>query len=166
MKQLIAALGVLLALVIGIPATSSAGGWVVVSLDAAPQLRSGDTVDVGFTVLRHGVTPESSADLSVVLTDGRGDVHRFDAVQQGAVGHHVATIDVPSAGTYTWEVTGDFVNADLGHIEVAASKRAGATTWTWDATQWGSLALAVAMGGLAGRDVLRSRRQRTPAAAA
>lgn len=167
MKQLIAALGILVALVIGVPATSTAGGWVVVSLDAVPELRSGDSVDVGFTVLRHGVTPESSGDLAVVLTDSNGGVHRFDAVQQGAVGHHVATIDVPTAGDYRWRVTGEVVDADLGVIEVIASAAGGGATWPWDATQWGSLALAVALGGMAGRDVLRGRRQRTtnPAAA-
>jgi len=158
MKQLIAALGVLVALVVGFPATSTAGGWVGVSLDAVPELRSGEAVDVGFTVLRHGVTPESSDDLSVVLTDARGEVHRFEATQQGAAGHHVTTIDVPIAGSYTWKVTGAFVAADLGRVEVSAAGSGGGVGWSWDVAQWGSLALAVALGGLAGRDALRQRR--------
>jgi len=157
MKRLVIALGVVAFFVLGAPATSNAGGWVVVSLDAAPVMRAGETVDVGFTVLRHGVTPETSDDLDVVLSDSSGTGHRFRAAPEGAVGHHVATITVPAAGSYTWEVTGEFVGADLGRLDVGEST--SGTTWTWGAMQWGSLTLAAAMAGLAGRDVLRSRRR-------
>jgi len=162
MKRLIAGLGILIALVAGAPNSSAAGGWVVVSLDTVPEWRAGDTIEVGFTVLRHGVTPETSDDLSVVLTDSRGAAYRFDAVPQGAVGHHVAAVAVPAAGSYTWEVTGEVVAAELGSIDVtepADSAGGGGVAWPWDALQWGSLALAVGLGGLAGHDVVRNRRR-------
>lgn len=166
MKKLMTALGVLAFLVLGAPPTSSAGGWVVVSLDSVPTISAGDRVDVGFTVLRHGVTPESSDDLEVVITDSKGAIQRFAAVPEGAVGHHLAAITVPAAGSYTWEVIGEVVAAELGRLEVGGSTSSG-TTWTWDAMQWGSLSLAAVMAGLAGRDVLRSRRRpdRSPVAA-
>jgi len=167
MKKLIAAIGVFVVALVAGPALSYAGGWVVVSLDAAPVFRAGEPVDVGFTVLRHGVTPETSDDLAIVLTDSTGAEHRFAAEPQGAVGHHVAAIDVPAAGGYTWRISGERVEFDLGGLEVTRPG-SGGTTWTWDFAQWGGLVLAVAMGGLAGRDVIRDRRRRatsTPAAA-
>ncbi len=167
MKKLIAALGVFVAALVVGPALSDAGGWVVVSLDAASVFRAGEPVDVGFTVLRQGVTPETSDDLAIVLTDSTGAEHRFAAEPQGAVGHHVAAIDVPAAGGYTWRISGERVEFDLGSIEVTRPG-SGDTTWTWNVAQWGGLVLAVAMGGLAGRDVIRNRRRRTtstPAAA-
>lgn len=159
MRKFIAALGALFAVVVCGPGTSSAGGWVVVSFDAAPLVHAGEPADVGFTVLRHGVTPETSPDLEIVLTDPSGTEHRFAAVPQGAVGHHVAAIDVPLAGGYTWRVIGEFVAVDLGSLEVDSSA-AGGSTWTWDAVQWGGLTLAVALAGVAARDVIRDRRHR------
>lgn len=171
MKKLAAVLAVpaaVIAFVVGVPTTVSAGGWVVVSLDAAPEFREGEAVTVGFTVLRHGVTPENNDDLVVVLSGERGRVHRFDAVQEGALGHHVATIDVPDAGSYSWKVTGSFVDAELGAIEITGPMQAGGpgSGWVWNAVQWGSATVAIAMAGLAGRDVLRTRRRGTPATAA
>lgn len=163
MKKLVATLGFLVALVVAMPGSSSAGGWVVVSLDAAPVVRAGEPVDVGFTVLRHGVTPETNAGLEIVLTDSSGTEHRFAAVPQGEVGHHVAAIDVPQAGGYTWQVTGEFVGFDLGSLTVDESA-SGGTAWTWDALQWGGLTLAGGMGGIAARDMIRDRRRRTSTA--
>jgi hypothetical protein len=160
MKKVIAACAVLVAFLLGAPAMSNAGGWVVVSVDATPEIHAGDQVDVGFTVLRHGVTPETNDDLEIVLTDSTGAEHRFAAVPQGAIGHHVATIEVSAAGSYSWRVTGQIVEADLGRIDVLGSD-SGSGTWRWDVAQWGSLTLAVAMGCLAGRDALRARRNRT-----
>jgi hypothetical protein len=158
MKKLIAALGIVLGVVIAAPGASGAGGWVTVTLDSTPTFVAGDQVDVGFTVLRHGATPETNDDLEVVLTDERGEQHRFDAVPQGVVGHHVATIAVPAAGAYTWSVTGAVVGADLGPLTIG-EESSGASTWTWHAVQWGTLAFAAAMGALAGRDALRTRRR-------
>jgi len=165
MKKLIAALGVFVAALVAGPALADAGGWVVVSLDAAPVFRAGEPVDVGFTVLRHGVTPETSDDLAIVLTDSTGAEHRFAAEPQGAVGHHVAAIDVPAAGGYTWRISGERVEFDLGSAAVLGPETPG-VTWPWDVAQWGALAVAVAMGGFAGRVTLTSRRNRMTSAAA
>ena len=76
----------LLALVVMFgPATpAAAGGWVVVSLDESPEIVAGEVTDVGFTVLRHGVTPETSDDLQVVVTAPDGTLHRFAARPDGA----------------------------------------------------------------------------------
>ena len=74
MRKLLAFIATVAALAIGMSTTSSAGGWVVVSLDSMPAVHAGDDTEVGFTVLRHGVTPESSDDLAVVLIGPDGSV--------------------------------------------------------------------------------------------
>jgi hypothetical protein len=163
MRKLLAFIVAAVGLAIGAPTTSSAGGWVVVSLDSAPTAHAGEDVEVGFTVLRHGTTPESSNDLAIVLTGPDGRTHRFEAVQEGAVGHHVATITLPDAGDYRWEVTGQFVAADLGRLEVTGPP--GGTTWTWDVVQWGSATSAVLLAGLAAHGYRKTRRHRRTAPA-
>ena len=80
-------------------------------------------------------------------------------MQQGAVGHHVATITLPDEGDYRWQVTGRFVTADLGTLEVTPPPGDG-TTVTWDVVQWGSATLAVVMVGLVAVEYRRARRDR------
>ena len=164
MRKLLVFIAVALGLAGGLPATSSAGGWVVVSLDSLPAVHADEDTEVGFTVLRHGVTPEQSDDL-VIVARGPGGEHRFEATQQGAAGHYVATVRLPDAGAYRWELTGEFVAADLGTFEVTGAP-GGGSPWTWDVVQWGSATLAVVMAALALLDVRRSRRQRATAPAA
>ena len=159
MRKLLAFIATVVGLSIGVPTTSSAGGWVVVSLDSIPAVHAGDDTEIGFTVLRHGETPESSDDLAIVLTGPDGRTHRFDAVQQGAVGHHVATITLPDEGDYRWHVTGQFVTADLGTLGVMAPS-GGGPTWAWDVVQWGSATLAVVMVGFVVLEYRRAHRDR------
>jgi hypothetical protein len=160
MRKLLAFIAAVGGLAVGIPAPTSAGGWTVVSLDSAPVVRSGEDVEIGFTVLRHGVTPESNDDLVVVVSgvDG-GGTHRFAADRQGPVGHHVATINLPEGGSYRWSVEGPFVTADLGILDVAAPP-GGSLTWTWDVLQWGSATLALVLAVAAVVDVSQRRRRR------
>lgn len=160
MKRIIALLGLIAALVVGggaqLAPPAAAGGWVVVSLDAVPDLTPGDPVTIGFTVLRHGVTPESQERLTLVATASDGRIYTFNARQEGDVGHHVATIDLPTAGTYSWSLTGQFVDVELGTYEVSPAPGA---SWAWDVAQWGGLVTAVAAAAAAGVTALRSRRR-------
>lgn len=142
-------------------APTAAGGWVVVSLDESPQIAAGEATDVGFTVLRHGVTPETSDDLEIVVAAADGTSQRFAAVPDGPVGHHVATVTL-DGGSYTWSVAGAIVAYELGSLDVESS--ASGSSWLWDVGQWGGLGAAVAVGGLAAVDVVR-RRRAVPAAA-
>jgi hypothetical protein len=162
MRKVLAVVAVAAGLAVVAPTPASAGGWVVVSLDATPVVEAGDDTEVGFTVLRHGVTPERSDDLAVVVTGPDGRPLRFAAVQQGAAGHYVATVTLPDEGAHRWKVSGEFVDADLGTFDVTAPP-GGATTWTWDVVQWGSAGLAVALAGLAVFEVRRTRRDRRTA---
>jgi hypothetical protein len=163
MRKLLALIPVAAALAVGVPATSSAGGWVVVSLDSTPAVHPGEDTEVGFTVLRHGVTPETSSDLAVVVT-GSGGTHRFPARPAGAVGHHVVTIRLPEAGDYAWHVEGQFVAAELGTLSV--TEPSSGPSWTWAAVQWGSASMALVLAVAAAADLRRSRRERVTAATA
>ena len=160
MRKLLAFIAAAVGFAVAAPATTSAGGWTVVSLDSAPAVRAGDDVAIGFTVLRHGTTPENNDDLVVVVTGADGQIHRFPAHQEGAVGHHVATINLPDRGSYDWKVQGQFVDAELGVLDVAAPP-GGSTAWTWDVLQWGSATLALLLAGLAVVDFRQARRRRT-----
>jgi hypothetical protein len=158
MRKLIAAVALLLGIVVASPGSAGAGGWVVVSFDEQPALVAGEPTDIGFTVLRHGVTPETNDDIMFVLTDARGARHEFAATPAGARGHHVVTIDVPTDGEYRLTVLGEFVDVDLGPIAIGAGSDGSSSTWRWDALQWGTASLALVLACLAGWDVLRSRR--------
>jgi hypothetical protein len=166
MRKLIAVVAVLLGVMAASPGSARAGGWVVVSFDEQPELVAGKPTDIGFTVLRHGVTPETNEDLVFVLTDERGARHEFTATPDGAVGHHVVTIDLPNDGAYRLTVSGEVVGVDLGSITVGTGSDGGANTWRWDAMQWGTASLALVLAGLAGLDVIRSRRPERASVAA
>jgi hypothetical protein len=164
MRKLLALLAVAAGFVVGVPSTSTAGGWVVVSLDELPAFHAGEDTEIGFTVLRHGVTPERADDLAVVVTGPSGSDHRFEAAQQGAAGHYVATVFLPDEGEHHWKVTGQFVDADLGTLDVT-SRSDGGPRLAWTVAQWGTASLAVVLAGLAAFDVRRTRRDRRTAAA-
>ncbi len=165
MRKLLALLAVAAGFAVGLPSTSSAGGWVVVSLDEMPAVNAGEDTEVGFTVLRHGVTPERSDDLAVVVTGPSGSHLHFEAAQRGAAGHYVATVTLPNEGEHSWKVTGQFVDAELGTLDVT-SPSDGGPSWAWNAFQWGTASLAVGLAGLAAFDVRRTRRHRRAASTA
>ena len=167
MRKLLIALGLFVAVVAGASGSTSAGGWVVISLDSAPIFRAGVPTEIGFTMLRHGVTLENETDtnpVQVVATGSDGERTTFDVEQSGALGHHVATITLPAAGTYTWEFTGPFMPVDMGSFDVGSGSAGTAGDGSgdspiWPIVQWSSAALALVMAALAGTDLVRSRRR-------
>lgn len=98
-------------LTVGIsPAGAKAGGWAVATFDPLPPLVAGDTVEVGFTIRQHGVTPvdpgtgmwsedadELQADkIGVTVTDSSGHSTFVPAEPSGrSEGHFVAPVQVP-----------------------------------------------------------------------
>jgi hypothetical protein len=110
---------VLLALLV-LAAPVLAGGWAVVTLDSLPrELRAGESIQLGFMVLQHGKTP-TNKDLDGnplkpvltaikqggVATTQAKDVAtiRVEARQQGAPGHYVVDLTLPSAGSWDWQI--------------------------------------------------------------
>ncbi len=119
---------------LGFAAPAAAGGWAVTTLDPlATTPVAGEPFDVGFTILQHGRTPITMPGAAIIVTDGAGAETRFPATPSGAEGHHVATVEIPVAGSFTWAVDA-FGIQDLGPLHVATS----ATTSSGDgaASPW------------------------------
>src|SRR5262245_52124166 len=102
MRKLLAATVLALG-ALGVASPAAAGGWAVVSLDplaAAPT--PGRPTAIGFTIRQHGQTPVADETASIVVTAPSGVTTRFPAHPDGPVGHHVAVVTLPVAGTYHW----------------------------------------------------------------
>ena len=95
-------------LVAGLTVTgASAGGWATITADKAnpPQPHAGVPFTFGFTVLQHGVTPAGWVHPTFVGTNvTTGARIEAKATSQGADGHFVATVTLPNAGNWTWQV--------------------------------------------------------------
>ena len=86
---------------------ASAGGWATIQADSGnpPQPNAGEQFTFGFTVLQHGVTPAGWETPTFLGINGAtGERVEVKAVAQGADGHFVATVTLPSAGFWTWQV--------------------------------------------------------------
>lgn len=86
--------------------TAIAGSSATVTLDGdGDQPSAGQPIEIGFTLYQHGVRPVSWPDAWITATNPEtGQTVTADAVPQGAEGHYVATITLPSKGTWTWAI--------------------------------------------------------------
>lgn len=147
----------------GLGSTASAGGWAIGSIDAVPDARAGQTVDVRFTILQHGVTPVDLAEdvgVEIVLADGT--VEFFTATNAGATGRYASEVTFPSTpGEYSWNLRmGWFGTHELGTLDVASTSHGDdSSTWTWAMTRWVTLGLAAVLAAVAVSDVIRTRRK-------
>jgi hypothetical protein len=92
--------------------TAHAGGWATVELGEAPGgLVAGEPWRVELIVKQHGTTPLDGATPSVRIDNGDGVVRTFPARPAGRVGHYVAEVDFPSAGTWKTRIFDGFTDA-------------------------------------------------------
>jgi hypothetical protein len=93
---------------------------VVITLDALPaQMRSGETYQVGYTVLQHGITPFLTTETGIWARAQDGQALSFPGTAQGAPGHYVAEVRLPTAGSWSWEVgAGPFERQQLGSLTI------------------------------------------------
>jgi plastocyanin len=86
--------------------TASAGGMATVHLDAPPQnVVAGVPVQIGFMVMQHDVTPVNPEKVYVSAQHREsGETYQQDARQEGEVGHHVAELTFPKAGSWKWQI--------------------------------------------------------------
>jgi hypothetical protein len=95
-------------LLLGLTLTgASAGGWATITADSTnpPQPNAGERFTFGFTVLQHGVTPAGWVGATFVgINATTGARVEAKAIGQGPDGHFVATVTLPTAGYWTWQV--------------------------------------------------------------
>ncbi|MGH2500180.1 MAG: hypothetical protein ACRDF0_08855, partial [Candidatus Limnocylindria bacterium] len=106
MRPLLAVAFATIALTLSIAAPSVAGGWAASRLDALPErFVAGETYALGYTILQHGTHPVAVDRTAVVFTPlGGGPALSFPGRAEGAAGHYVAAISVPSAGEWAWAI--------------------------------------------------------------
>lgn len=160
--RLAAAVVAAFVVLVGAGASASAGGWAVGSLDAIPEATAGETVQVGFTILQHGVTPaDLDADVGIEITNADGTIGFFAAEQDAIVGHYTASVTLPTTpGEYAWNIRmGWFGPHDLGTLPVSsASDPTNSTTAMWSRARWIVLALTAVLAVVAISDVAVTRR--------
>jgi hypothetical protein len=149
-----------------------AGGWSVVTLDSGSALdpasgqaiRPDEPISFGFMVRQHGNTPMAGLTPMITATSrDTGEAVTAQARAEGAVGHYVATLTLPSAGTWAWKIDAFGPIAEMTPIVVAAPAPAPAPAPAAPAAWpvWAALVVAIAAGaGL----LIRSRARRPSAA--
>ena len=83
-----------------------AGGWASTELDGPlPQFVAGDSQEIGFTILQHGVHPAVVDGAGLRFTsEDTGEIAFFAAEPRGAAGHYVTCVRTLAAGTWAMEV--------------------------------------------------------------
>jgi hypothetical protein len=124
------------ALVLAVSA-AQAGGWATVTLDKPlGEPRAGEMIDVGFMVKQHDVTPVHHAfgqpvePVFIARHQESGDRIESKAEPTKPVGHFVAQVRFPRAGTWLPEVIpAPFAGTKLGPVTVLApaGSRVGVT---------------------------------------
>ena len=140
----------------------TAGGWAVGSLDAIPEATAGETGEVGFTILQHGVTPADLADdvgIEIVHTDGTLDY--FAAERDESIGHYTASVTFPTAtGEYEWNIRmGWFGPQELGTVNVTSGNDPRTTTTVWPTVRWAMVTLTAVLAAVAVSNLAASRRR-------
>lgn len=151
----------------GVGTPASGGGWALGSLDAVPEATAGETVDVGFTILQHGVTPvDLTDDVGIEITRADGTVDYFAAATEGATGHYTASVTFPTTtGEYSWSLRmGWFGPQELGTVHVTSTDGGSITATTmWSTVRWIMLALTLALASVALSDLAITHRRRRAA---
>lgn len=133
-RAAIASLTALL-LTVSLAATALAGGWAHAVMDSPPDepVAPNEPVTVGFTLLQHGKTPvDWGATQLVAINDDTGQEVSVSARQEGATGHWMAEVNLPTAGKWRYEVRHDLEIMSLGATSVtvgdAQAVEAGTST--------------------------------------
>ncbi|HYH92055.1 MAG TPA: hypothetical protein VD763_02760 [Candidatus Saccharimonadales bacterium] len=122
----IAAAGVLVLL---LAAPALAGGWAEIRADAATTTEppvEGRPSGIGFTVLQHGETPVSWVHPTIHLQNlSTGESMDVAATAEGAEGHFLATVTLPTAGFWSWSVTLAELETDVTPVTMAVHTASG-----------------------------------------
>ncbi len=108
---------------LAIPMTAQAGGWVVVTLDRVPTgVQPQVPFSVGFMVRQHGRTPNSGFPATIKARNtSTHELVMTTAKPEGKTGHFVATLTLPSAGQWEWEIDVIGPAAVMSPLQVGAA---------------------------------------------
>jgi hypothetical protein len=129
MTRRIAAFPLAVAAALLLVSAALAGGWATATLDPGTNgPRAGTPTTLGFLVLQHGVTPNSSLAVVVHGANPAGGSISASATAQGAKGHYVATLTFPTEGAWTITWTSELDMAESSApLTVAAAAAAPAS---------------------------------------
>ncbi len=121
--------------VVALATPALAGGWAVVTLDTVPTaIRANQSLNFGFMVRQHGVTPvdvhtwNGSMPVFTATNAHTGETLRVDARKEGVEGHYVVDVTFPHAGAWDVEIKpGWFAGTELGTFTVQPAATATAT---------------------------------------
>lgn len=149
----------LLTLVAG---TTIAGGWAEATLSPAegdPPTAGGER-ELRVTLLQHGVTPVDFGSTDITATNETTGESTTASARSAGDGVWVATLTFPSAGS--WEIVVSHSQLEISTLApVSVGPPAVGTSWLPAALAIGALAL-MAMVGLVGASIARSRRRARP----
>lgn len=110
---------------LALPAMALAGGWAVVTIDSLPdQIEAGRPVSLGFTVRQHGTHPADGLRPMLTATNPTsGESLNVAAKPDGVPGHYVATVTLPTTGTWKWTIDpGSFEAVTMPPLRVVSSQ--------------------------------------------
>lgn len=98
--------GAMLLLIAVLSVPTAAGGWATATLDRLPTFVAGQETAVGFVLRQHGNTPISGISPSdVIFSNARGERLTFPARDEGARGHYLARVTLPTTGAWEWKIS-------------------------------------------------------------
>lgn len=128
MNRRIAAVVAAMAMLLILAVPVSAGGWADIVADGQTTTpREGASVEIGFRVMQHGVTPAPWESATVHFANASTGA-TFDVVAKNddPNGHFVATTTFPEAGIWTWHVTLADLASDQTPVTLAVHTKSGA----------------------------------------
>jgi hypothetical protein len=147
-------LGVLAAALIAVPA-AGAGGWATVGLSSLPP-EDGSDWNVQLTILQHGRTPLDGLSPTIMIRKDGGAPQTVAATPAGKPGLYRATVEFPSAGTWTYTINDGFSRVHTFKPVTVVGVGGGDGSFPWVGTT-----IAVAAGfALAALGALFVRRRR------
>ena len=128
MIRRIAAVVAAMAMLLTLALPVMAGGWADIVADAQTTTpREGGTVEIGFRVMQHGVTPAPWETATVHFTNASTGT-AFDVVAKNddPNGHFVASATMPEAGTWTWTVSLANLESEATPVTMTVLSKSGA----------------------------------------
>lgn len=122
-RLILGGLAILMGLALMVAGSSVyAGGWSVVTLDSdMPQVEAGVPFSFGFVVRQHGKTPMGGLAPKVeAWSSSVKERIRTTAKPEGKTGHYVATLTLPAAGEWRWQIEAFGPIATMSPLVVAA----------------------------------------------